>query len=83
MVSAMYVSMGRQHDYRKALKTVQAPVLVIHGEGDLQSESASRTYADLFPNAQFTVIGDVGHFPFYEEPGIFSEAVAEFLSAAR
>ncbi len=83
IVSAMYVSMGRRHDYRKALKAVQAPVLVIHGEDDLQSESASRTYADLFPNAQFTAIVDVGHFPFHEKPGVFSEAVAEFLSAAR
>jgi proline iminopeptidase len=83
MVSAMYVSMGRRHDYRKALKAVQAPVLVIHGEDDLQSESTSRTYSDLFPNKRFTVIGDVGHFPFYEKPGVFSEAVAGFLSAAR
>ncbi len=83
MVSAMYVSMGRRHDYRKALIAVPAPVLVIHGEDDLQSESASRIYADLFPNAQSTVIGDVAHFPFYEKPGIFSEAVAEFLTAAR
>ena len=83
MVSAMYVSMGKRHDYRKALRSVQAPTLVIHGEDDLQSESASRAYADLLPNAQFVVIEDVGHFSFYEQPGIFSEVVAAFLGEAR
>ena len=79
MVSAMYVSMGQQHDYRKALKGVPAPVLVIHGGDDLQPESASWVYADLFPNGQFAAIEGVGHFPFYEQPEAFSVIVAEFL----
>ncbi|MFZ6027420.1 MAG: alpha/beta fold hydrolase [Chloroflexota bacterium] len=75
----MYVSMGQRHDYRPALEAVTAPVLVIHGEEDLQSEAASRQYADLFPNAQFVVIEDTGHFSFEQQPEKFAEVVAAFL----
>jgi len=82
MVSAMYVSMGQRHDYRKALKAVHAPVLIIHGEDDLQPESASRAYANLFLNGQFAAIEGGGHFPFYEQPESFSAIVAEFLQQA-
>jgi len=56
MVWAQYVSMGQRHDYSKALADVNVPVLVIHGADDLQSEAASRLYADAFPNAEFVVI---------------------------
>jgi proline iminopeptidase len=80
MVHAMYVSMGRRHDYRAALKNVKAPVLVIHGEKDLQAENASRAYSDSFPHAQFQVIRNAGHFPFSEQPEEFASAVGKFLS---
>jgi proline iminopeptidase len=56
MVQAVYFSMGQRHDYRAALAAVTAPVLVIHGANDLQPESASRLYAQAFPNARFEVI---------------------------
>jgi pimeloyl-ACP methyl ester carboxylesterase len=38
------------------------PVLVIHGANDLQPETASRVNANLFPNAEFRVIPNAGHF---------------------
>lgn len=79
MIWAMYVSMGQRHDYRAALKPVTAPVLVIHGANDLQSEAASRQYADLFPNAEFVVIQNAGHFSFEQQPEQFAAAVAAFL----
>ncbi|MEW5869502.1 MAG: alpha/beta hydrolase [Chloroflexota bacterium] len=75
----MYVSMGQRHDYRVALQPVTAPVLVLHGADDLQSEAASRQYADLFPNARFVVIENAGHFSFEEQPEQFADAVAAFL----
>ncbi len=75
----MYVSMGQSHDYRNALKTVTAPVLVLHGADDLQSEAASRQYADLFPNSTFTVIENASHFSFNQQPEIFAETVSAFL----
>ena len=80
MVQAMFFSMGMKHDYRAALKSVNVPVLVIHGEKDLQPEKASRMYADLFPNSQFRVIPNAGHFSFNDQPDTFAQMVSEFLS---
>jgi len=80
MVHAMYFSMGKRHDYRGALKNVQVPVLVIHGEKDLQTETESRAYADAFPNATLQVIPDAGHFIFEDQPVRFAEALQGFLS---
>jgi len=79
MVHAMYFSMGLKHDYRAALKSVSAPVLVIHGENDLQPEKASRIYADAFPNAEFRVVRNAGHFVFSDQPETFARVVGEFL----
>lgn len=79
MVQAMYLSMGRRHDYRGALQEVEAPVLIIHGAEDLQPEGASRAYADAFPNARVRVVEDAAHFVFLDQPGLFSAIVGEFL----
>jgi proline iminopeptidase len=80
MVHAMYLGMGKRHDYRAALKSVQAPVLVIHGEKDLQSEKASRAYGDSFPHAKFQVIKNASHFPFSEQPEEFAAVAGKFLT---
>ena len=79
MVQAMYLSMGRWHDYREALRKVTAPVLVIHGARDLQTEAESRAYAQCFPHARFVVIPDAGHFPFAGQPDEFASAAGQFL----
>ena len=80
MVWAQYVSMGRRHNYSKALADVTAPVLVIHGADDIvQTEAASRQYVDAFPNAEFVLIDDATHFPFSEQPDEFAAVVASFL----
>ena len=80
MVHAMYMSMGQRHDYRTALKQVNAPVLIIHGANDLQPEKASRMYAEVFPKAEFRVIPNAGHFVFDDQPDEFSRVTGEFLS---
>ena len=82
MVWAGYVSMGQRHDYRSALKDVTIPVLVIHGADDLQSEVASRMYAETFPNTEFVVIENAGHFSFEEQPEVFARILSEFISMA-
>ncbi len=79
MTWGMYVSMGQRHDYRAALKKVSAPVLVIHGVDDLQSEAASRLYSDTFLNAQFAIIENASHFAFQQQPEQFAQLVAGFL----
>lgn len=79
MTWGMYISMGQRYDLRDSLKKVTAPVLVIHGTNDLQSESASRLYSDAFSNAQFAIIQNAGHFSFQEQPAEFSRIVSDFL----
>lgn len=79
MVWAGYVSMGQRHDYRAALREVTAPVLVIHGAEDLQSEAATRLYVDAFPNAEFAVIENAAHSSFEDQPAQFAAIVKSFL----
>jgi proline iminopeptidase len=83
MVQAMYLSMGTRHDYHGALKSVKAPVLVIHGANDLQPEKASRNYADSFSNSRFVVIENAAHFSFNDQPEKFSAVTGEFLSGLK
>lgn len=79
MVQALYLSMGQRHDYRAALRSVTAPVLILHGADDLQPEAASRAYAETLPNARFVTLAGATHFPFEEQPDAFAAAVDEFL----
>lgn len=79
MVSAVFFGLGKRHDYRAALRSVSAPVLILHGERDLQASSVSQRYADLLPNARLHVIEGAGHFMFDERPTEFAEAVRTFL----
>ncbi len=76
---AMYFSMGKRHDYRDALNTVDVPVLVIHAAEDFQTAAASQTYSEVFSNSRFHIIENSGHMPFYEQPDKFSLAITEFL----
>ena len=81
MVQGMYLSMGQHHDYRAALKQITAPVLVIHGEKDIQPAQASQQYATLIPHAQFVLIPGAGNFPFDDQPEQFAKIVGDFLSS--
>lgn len=78
MVMAMFFSIGEKNDYRPLLKTIDVPVLVVHGAKDLQPQSASDMYVNAFPNAELTVIDDAGHFSFVEKPQEFADALREF-----
>jgi proline iminopeptidase len=79
MVHAMYMSMGRKHDYRPAVEAVEAPALILHAAEDFQTEAASRTYVEVLPQARFEVIDGAGHMMFYDRPAEFAEAVGGFL----
>jgi len=76
---AAYLGLGKHHDYATALRGVTAPVLVIHGGNDLQSEATSREFAALFPNSRFVAIAGASHFVFNDRPAEFAAAVRGFL----
>jgi proline iminopeptidase len=78
-VPAMYLSMGRTHDWTGALARVRAPALVLHGARDLQPERASRRYAEALPRARMLVIPSAGHFAYDDAPEAFAEALGTFL----
>jgi proline iminopeptidase len=83
MPQAVYLSMGRKHDWRSALAGVRVPVLVLHGERDLQPLSASRAFAAAFPNAELRVIPGASHYAHAEQPQAFAREVRAFLEASR
>jgi proline iminopeptidase len=87
MVQALYFSMGKRHDYREALRKVQAPVLIVHDEEDLIPERVSRMYADYLPNSRLHLLKHGrtrgGHVPFSEQPEKFVEIVTSFLNEKR
>ncbi len=62
MVQAMYLSMGRHHDYCGALEAISVPTLVVHGDKDLQPVSASARYAELIADAELVRVPDADHF---------------------
>ncbi len=80
MPQAVYLSMGRKHDWRRAVARVRAPVLVLHGERDLQPVAASRAFAAAFPDAELRVVPGAGHFVHAQEPVAFAAAVRAFLA---
>lgn len=80
---AIYLSMGKHHDYTAAFRSVTAPVLVIHGGNDLQPEAASKSFAALFPNSQFVRIEGASHFVFDDRPEEFASDVSKFLEGIK
>lgn len=86
MVQAMYFSMGKRHDYRPALKRVQAPALIVHGEAEVIPERVSRMYADCLPSSRLHIMKNArtrgGHFPFSERPDTFAAVVRDFLNSS-
>lgn len=79
VVRALYLSLGSRHNWREAMSAVTAPALVIHGENDLQPETATRLWAFALPTARFDVIADCSHFPHIENPATFAAALRRFL----
>lgn len=80
---ALYLGMGRAHDWRPALRAVRAPVLVLHGERDLQPLEATRSFAAAFAGAAVRVVPGAAHFAHLEAPAAFRREVGAFLAAIR
>ncbi|MFI1224916.1 MULTISPECIES: alpha/beta fold hydrolase [unclassified Streptomyces] len=63
-----------------ALRGLAVPVLVLVGELDGHpSPDRATELAALFPGAEFVVQRGAGHFPWLDDPGAFTRAVAAFL----
>jgi proline iminopeptidase len=80
MVFAMYLSMGKRHDYRDAMSRVTAPTLVVHGDRDLAPIHASEQYARLIRGAELVRVSGADHF-FDDEQAELTRRVVAFLRA--
>jgi proline iminopeptidase len=67
-------------DYTKALKQVQAPLLVIYGDRDPSPLSSQQAWSAAVPRGRLLVIRGAGHRPHVDRPDVFFPAVDSFLS---
>jgi pimeloyl-ACP methyl ester carboxylesterase len=68
----------------EALRGINVPTLILHGENDVLIEPASAgKFAAAIPGAKVLIYPNVGHLPQIEIPQRSSADVAEFLGAAR
>jgi len=67
-------------DYRRALATLEVPVLLIHGQQDgVVAADHSREAAEVLPRASVRWIDACGHFPQIEHAEIVNGWLTEFL----
>jgi len=65
-------------DYLREM-SLSAPVLIVQGDQDVIRET-NAVLAARFPTAPNVRIPDTGHFPWVEEPAVFSKTVLDFYS---
>lgn len=74
----VWKSLGN-YNITSKLGVVKAPVLVIHGVGDVIPLKSSEAWASGYPNARLFVIEKAGHMSQTEAPDIFFPAIDTFL----
>ncbi len=68
------------YDWRERVHSIQAPTLVLHGEGDALSPAVADEVAAAIPRSRRVLLPHSGHFPFWEAPAEFFAAISEFLA---
>ena len=69
-----------EEDLATQCRTIEAPALLMHGELDPRPARAIDSLAAAFPNARVEVLRGVGHLPWLEAPGAFSQGLQSFLT---
>ncbi len=71
-------------EYRRRIRNVTCPVLLLHGERDrLVPASAARAAADAHPSWSVRILPGVGHVPQLEAPGPCAEQISGWLESLR
>jgi pimeloyl-ACP methyl ester carboxylesterase len=72
----------RGSQYRRGIRSITAPVLLLHGDRDrLVPVAAARAAAAANPPWSLTVLQDIGHVPQLEAPKDTARAVLDWLEA--
>lgn len=77
--NAVFMSMGKEHDYTEAMEGIKVPTLVVCGEEDMIPLSSVQLYLEHIPNSQLKTIPKATHFCFDEQPTAFGEIAKEAL----
>jgi len=70
-----------RYDVREGMKTLHAPVLIIHGRQD-PLVAGGELHAGI-PGSKLVWIENAGHFPWIEQPEAFRKAIEPFLVLQR
>jgi proline iminopeptidase len=65
-------------DLFPALRKLDVPTLVLHGEHDFIPVELAARIAEAVPGAHLSVLPGCGHFTYLEAPGVVFEEVADF-----
>ena len=78
---AIFLGLGKTHDFRPGLAKITAPTLIVTGTDDMAGQAAviRQQYADMIPGARLFVTKSKGHFIFDDNQGEFTKLVAGFL----
>ncbi len=77
----VWESLGADFDLRPALRQLDVPAIVVHGDDDPIPVSTVAATADAL-NAPLVVLPDCGHVPYVEAPEAFLAALDPFLPRA-
>ncbi|HYW41568.1 MAG TPA: alpha/beta fold hydrolase [Bryobacteraceae bacterium] len=69
---------SRRWDVRAELRSLRAPVLIVHGREDPMPLSVAEETARTIPGARLEVIDDCGHYPWVDQPDRFFALVLGF-----
>jgi proline iminopeptidase len=67
-------------DWRGDAARITVPVLTLHGVRDNIPLEASQEWARTFPNGRLLLIDSAGHYPHFEQPDAFTDALLTFFS---
>jgi len=75
---------AKRDSLRELLPSITCPVLLIWGKNDdVTPPSVAREFHELLPNSQLHLLDECGHAPMIEQPGIFNDLAASFLSGMK
>jgi len=81
VMADLWESMAVQ-DFRKAIRLLTTPMLVVHGaRSQLYPVETGRFIQREAPNATLSIFDNAGHAPHLEEPARFSATVSDFINS--
>ena len=68
-------------DCSKALQDFNAPVLIIQGKQDLIPESIGNYAHSIFPNSEFIMVENCGHYGWLDNPNVYFKSINKFFAS--